>query len=90
MDATPHAGHASRRQRLEALRDSLQAVMDDGVGARDFAALSREYRATMAELASIEATDAKAGDPVDEIAARRAARGAVAAPVSDRTAANPH
>ena len=79
-----------RRQRLEALRDSLRAVMDDGVGARDFAALSREYRATMAELATLEATDAKVGDPVDEIAARRAARGAVAAPVSDRAAANPH
>ena len=79
-----------RRQRLEALRDSLRAIMDEGVGARDFATLSREYRATMAELATLEATDAKAGDPVDEIAARRAARGAVAAPVSDRTAANPH
>ena len=79
-----------RRGRLEALRDSLQAVMDDGVGARDFAALSREYRATMAELATLEANVMKAGDPVDEIAARRAARGAVAAPVSDRTAANPH
>ena len=90
MDATHHAATASRRQRLEALRDSLSDLIADGVGARDFAALSREYRATMAELASIEATDAKAGDPVDEIAARRAARGAVAAPVSDRTAANPY
>lgn len=79
-----------RRKRLEALRDSIESVLNEGVGARELPALAREYRATMAELASIEATDAKAGDPVDEIAARRAARGAVAAPVSDRAAANPH
>ena len=54
------------------------------------AALVAQYRQLLAEIDTLEANVMKAGDPVDEIAARRAARGAVAAPVSDRTAANPH
>ena len=54
------------------------------------AALVAQYRQLLAEIDTLEANGMKAGDPVDEIAARRAARGAVAAPVSDRTAANPH
>lgn len=63
----------TRRERLEALRDSLQAVMDEeGVGARDFAALSREYRATLAELDALPA--AKEVSAADEIAERRARR----------------
>lgn len=78
-----------RRDRLATLRDQLADVLAEGIGARDFATVSREYRATLAELAALESADMKAGDPVDEIAARRAARGAVAAPVSRRTAANP-
>ena len=62
----------SRRERLEALRDSLADLIADGVGARDFAALSREYRATLAELDALPA--AKEVSAADEIAERRARR----------------
>ena len=62
----------SRRERLEALRDSLADLIADGVGARDFAALSREYRATLAELDALPA--AKEVSAADDIAERRARR----------------
>ena len=78
----------TRLERLEALRDSLELTLHGDVGARDQATLSREYRAVMAEIATLEESKAKAGDPVDEIAARRAARGAVAAPLPHRPAAH--
>lgn len=79
----------TRRERLEELRDQLAEVLAEGVGARDFAAVSREYRAVLAEIEVLESGELRAGDPVDEIASRRAARGAVAAPLSRRTAAHP-
>ena len=72
MDATLPAATASRRERLEALRDSLADLIAEGVGARDFAALSREYRATLAELDALPA--AKEVSAADEIAERRARR----------------
>ena len=78
----------TRLDRLEELRDGLELTLAGDVGARDYATVSREYRATLAEIAAIEATVAKAGNPVDEITARRAARGAVAAPVQHRPTAN--
>lgn len=40
---------------------------------REFAALSREYRAVMAEIDELKPPE-KVGDSVDEIAERRAAR----------------
>lgn len=39
------------------------------------AALIAQYRGILSELAALEKDVGKAGDPVDEIAARRAARG---------------
>ena len=63
---------ASRRDRLEVLRGSLESIMADGVGARDFAAISREYRATLAELDALP--DAKEVSAADDIAERRARR----------------
>ena len=78
-----------RLSKLRALEPVLLASIE-GAPPDKRAALVAQYRATLAEIDGLEANVAKAGDPVDEIAARRAARGAVAAPVSDRTAANPH
>ena len=79
---------STRLERLESLRDALELTLRGEIGARDMAAVSREYRAVMAEIATLEANKAKAGDPVDEIAARRAARGAVATPLPHRPAAH--
>lgn len=63
--------------RLESLRalesmlwESLNVCPED-----KRAPLAAQYRATLAEIAAIESESGKAGDPVDEIAARRAARG---------------
>ncbi|MEB3034769.1 hypothetical protein [[Mycobacterium] nativiensis] len=63
------------RARLEALRDHLEAVLTDSeTTPRDLAAVSREYRQTIATLA---ATAPAAGtSKLDEIAARRRSRGA--------------
>lgn len=63
------------RTRLEALRGRLQAVLEDpATTPRDLAAVSREYRMTLAKLA--ELAPASTGSPLDEIAARRTERGA--------------
>ena len=78
-----------RLSKLRALEPVLLASIEEAPPDKR-AALVAQYRATLAEIDGLEASVAKAGDPVDEIAARRAARGAVAAPVSDRAAANPH
>lgn len=43
---------------------------------RTKAALAGQIRATSAALAAMKSDDSKVGDPVDEIAARRSARGA--------------
>ena len=80
---------ADRLSKLHALEPVvLESIEGAPVDKR--AALVAQYRQLLAEIDTLEANVMKAGDPVDEIAARRAARGAVAAPVSDRTAANPH
>lgn len=61
--------------RLTALRDRLEAVVrDPATSPRDLAAVSREYRQTLARLA--EMAPATAGSPLDEIARRRTQRGA--------------
>lgn len=58
----------------EVLRRSIDYVNPDFPEKR--APLAAQYRATLAEIALIESAQQKAGDPIDEIAARRAARGA--------------
>lgn len=63
------------KARLEGLRDRLQAVVDNPeTSPRDLAAVSREYRMTLAKLDDL--APAAAGSPLDEIAARREKRGA--------------
>lgn len=64
---------SSRLERLVALRAIHEALMAEGLTARDAAAVSREYRATLAEIDEL-APKTEIGDPVDEIAQRRAAR----------------
>lgn len=71
-------GDRTRIDRLIALRDSQEAALAGGVPAREFAALSREYRATLAEIAELDPPKAE-GDGIDEIAQRRTARRAGAA-----------
>lgn len=78
MDATPPAATESRLDRLIRLRGNLEATLNEGVPVRDFATISREYRATLAEIDTL-AVPEKKGDAVDEIAQRRAARRSVAA-----------
>lgn len=65
----------ARVDRLRLLADDLQTALGEApVGVK--AQLAAQYRATLAELDGLEsAASEKAGDPVDEIAARRAARG---------------
>lgn len=71
-----HRPARSDRDRLEALRDRLQAVLDDPTTTpRDLATVSREYRLTLDALA--EVTPAAGTSPLDEIAARRHQRGAL-------------
>lgn len=65
---------SSRLEALESLRDILRASLDEAPADKR-APLAAQYRATLAEIATLTADEKKAGDPVDEIAARRAARG---------------
>lgn len=68
-------GQSDDRARLEALRTRLEQVVNDPeTSARDLASVSREYRQTVAALASM--APAAAGTRLDEIAARRRKRGA--------------
>jgi len=66
---------STETERLEALRTRLETVLTDpATTARDLAAVSREYRLTIAKLA--ELAPAEAGSALDEIATRRKKRGA--------------
>lgn len=66
------ADSLSRRERLEALRSQLEAALAGEVPHRELAALSREYRACLAELDALPAV--KEVSAADEIAERRRAR----------------
>jgi 5-methylcytosine-specific restriction enzyme A len=64
-----------RLSRLCDLADDLQmALAEASVGVK--AQLAAQYRATLAEIDGLVRARAKAGDPVDELAQRRAERGA--------------
>ena len=69
----PGDADASRLDRLTTLRSSIEAALGGEVPVRDFAALSREYRAVLAEIDQL-APPAREVDAVDEIAQRRSAR----------------
>jgi len=61
--------------RLTALRARLEAVLaDPTTSARDLASVSREYRQTLVQLGELAPADESSA--LDEIAARRAKRGA--------------
>lgn len=78
-------GGSTRRERLEALRDTQERAITSGdVAIRDFAALSREYRATLADLAALP--EMKEASAADEIAERRRRRRAAKPDPSARAA----
>jgi hypothetical protein len=64
---------ADLQQLRVVLLDSLEAVDAD-----KRAPLAAQLRATLSEIEALESQGSKAGDPVDDLAARRAARGASA------------
>lgn len=64
-----------RLDALSTLRDDITGWLQDCPLDRK-AALVAQYRATLAEIDELTPEQAKVGDPIDEIAARRAARGA--------------
>jgi len=69
--------------RLDSLK-LLEGVLWDSITAADAdkrASLAAQYRATLAEVADLEREAGKVADPVDEIAARRSARGGATARV---------
>jgi hypothetical protein len=72
---------------LRALLAALTADYSDTDDVRTKAALAGQIRAASADLAALTADDAKVGDQVDEIAERRAARGA--GPASGQGRARP-
>lgn len=71
-----------RITRLRATRDRLRAALESCESARDLAALSREYRLTLAELDELSPT-AEEVSALDEISERRTARAAGTAVESD-------
>lgn len=73
----------SRLEELRSLRDLLRESISE-VEAHFRAPLANQYRATLLEIESLESSAEKAGDPIDELAARRAARAGVASKASRR------
>ena len=69
------------RLRLSGLAASALTLAHrlDGAAHRDSSALARELRATLADLRQLAAAEPAEADPVDELAAKRAARLAGAA-----------
>jgi hypothetical protein len=74
---------ASRLERLQSLADVLEMSLTEAEPDKR-GPLAAQLRGTLADIATLESDDAKAGDPVDEIAKRRAARGAGSAAGSVR------
>lgn len=71
-------GQADHRARLTALRDRLEAALDEA-GTRDLAPLAGRYQAVLAELAAMPAVDEQVVTNDDLAAARAARRRAAAA-----------
>lgn len=78
------ADEKGRLERLLALRSAQEFALSSDIPVRDFSALSREYRATLAEIDDLQ-PKADEGDGIDEIAQRRAARRAGPAKGSGRS-----
>jgi len=68
----------ARVDELKAARDLMwQSIVEADADKR--APLMNQWRALEATIAELEMSSGKSGDPVDEIAARRAARGGATA-----------
>ena len=78
------AATGSRLTALQALRDRLAVEIDTCSSARDIAALSRQFADVLAQIEKLAPPEQK-GTPLDELAKRRAGRGA-AAPGAGRAA----
>jgi hypothetical protein len=69
------ADQRTDRERLEALRGLLEGVLEDPeTSPRDLSSVSREYRMTLNALGGLAPSSGTS--KLDEIAARRAKRGA--------------
>ena len=66
---------STRLSDLQSLRETLMASLAQ-VPADKRAPLAGQLRGTLAEIEALESRAAKVGDPIDELGARRAARGA--------------
>lgn len=66
-----------RLERLTVLAEQQERLLS-GCEPQQFAALSREYRATLLELESVAPAESQKGSPLDELAKRRSGRGATA------------
>jgi hypothetical protein len=66
-----------RIERLIDMRDLLAAAIAGCESPRDLPGLSREYRMVLAEIASLHTEDG--ADVVDQLAARRTAKGSTGA-----------
>lgn len=75
MSLRESAASGDRVQALKDLRDILAKQITECESGRDLAALTARFQSVLTELAALAKDTGKAGDPVDEIAARRAARG---------------
>lgn len=77
-----------RLRALIALRDTLARSIDNCDSLRDLGTLTARMTEVLQQIDSLTPT-AKAGDPVDEVAQRRAARRSGAAKSQARAKANP-
>lgn len=75
MSLSESAASGDRLRTLRDLRDMLAVQIDGCDSNRDFVALSGRFQSVLAEISDLAKNSEKAGDPVDEIAARRTARG---------------
>jgi hypothetical protein len=75
-------GTESRLTALKALRDRLATTMDESESARDIAALSKQLMDVLIQIEAVAPKKVEVKSAVDQIAERRAQRGARAARVS--------
>lgn len=73
MDVLGAARSDDRLKTLVSMRDTLAAAIDDCDSLRDLASLNKQLMDVLKEIAELQPEE-KAGDPVDELSARRAAR----------------
>lgn len=75
MSLRESAKSGDRLKALQDLRDLIATQLDLTDSARDIAALAARFQSVLSEIEALDNASGKAGDPVDEIAARRSARG---------------